>query len=79
MIHNPVIPGFNPDPSITYDGERYIIATSTFEYYPGVSLYTSRDLSSWAYASSVMTSENGFSLHGARNSSGLYAATIRTA
>ena len=77
MIHNPVIPGFNPDPSITYDGERYIIATSTFEYYPGVSLYTSRDLSSWAYASSVMTSENGFSLHGARNSSGLYAATIR--
>ena len=77
MIHNPIISGFNPDPSITYDGKRYIIATSTFEYYPGVSLYTSEDLSEWKYETSVMTSGNGFALSGARNSSGLYAATIR--
>ena len=77
MIHNPIIPGFNPDPSITFDGKQYIIATSTFEYYPGVSLYTSRDLSQWRYKSSVLTTENGFNLSGARNSSGIYAATIR--
>ena len=77
MIHNPIIPGFNPDPSITFDGKRYIIATSTFEYYPGVALYTSSDLSSWKYETSVMTSSNGFSLEGVKNSSGLYAATIR--
>ncbi len=77
MIHNPIIPGFNPDPSITFDGKRYIIATSTFEYYPGIALYTSEDLSVWKYETSVMTSANGFSLRGVKNSSGLYAATIR--
>ena len=77
MIHNPIIPGFNPDPSITFDGKQYIIATSTFEYYPGVALYTSHDLSSWKYHSSVMTSANGFSLSGSRNSGGIYAPTIR--
>ena len=77
MIHNPIIRGFNPDPSITFDGKKYIIATSTFEYYPGVALYTSEDLCSWKYETSVMTSRNGFSLLGAKNSSGLYAATIR--
>ena len=77
MIYNPIIRGFNPDPSITFDGENYIIATSTFEYYPGVSLYVSKDLKRWDYHSSVLRSENGFSLSGVRNSSGIYAPTIR--
>ena len=77
MIHNPIIRGFNPDPSIAFDGERYIIAVSTFEYYPGIALYTSEDLSDWRYETSVMTDANGFSLEGVKNSSGLYAATIR--
>ena len=77
MIHNPIIPGFNPDPSITFDGEKYIIAVSTFEYYPGVALYTSSDLSKWTYECSVMTEDNGFALHGVKNSSGIYAPTIR--
>ncbi len=77
MIHNPIIRGFNPDPSITFDGKRYIIAVSTFEYYPGVALYVSDDLSRWSYASSVLTEENGFSLKGLKNSSGVYAPAIR--
>ena len=77
MIHNPIIRGFNPDPSIAFDGERYIIAVSTFEYYPGIALYTSEDLPDWRYETSVMTDANGFSLEGVKNSSGLYAATIR--
>lgn len=77
MIHNPIIRGFNPDPSITYDGERYVIAVSTFEYYPGIALYTSPDLSSWEYAGSALTEENGFSFSGCRNSSGIYAPAIR--
>ena len=36
MIRNPILPGFNPDPSICRAGEEYFIATSTFEWYPGV-------------------------------------------
>ena len=35
MIRNPILPGFNPDPSICRVGVDYYIATSTFEWYPG--------------------------------------------
>ena len=41
MIQNPILPGFNPDPSIVRVGDDYYIATSTFEWYPGCLLYTS--------------------------------------
>ena len=46
-IRNPILPGFNPDPSIWRVGEDYYIATSTFEWYPGVQIHHSRDLQNW--------------------------------
>ena len=36
MIRNPVLPGFSPDPSICRVGDNDHIATSTFEWHPGV-------------------------------------------
>ena len=39
-IHNPILRGFHPDPSIIRVGEDYYIATSTFEWWPGVRLQT---------------------------------------
>ena len=47
MIHNPILPGFNPDPSIIRVGSDYYIATSTFEWFPGVQIYHSTDLVNW--------------------------------
>jgi len=47
MIRNPVLPGFNPDPSILRVGTDYYIATSTFEWYPGVRFHHSTDLVQW--------------------------------
>ena len=47
MIHNPILPGFNPDPSILRVGEDYYIATSTFLWQPGVRLFHSTDLANW--------------------------------
>ena len=44
MIINPILPGFNPDPSIFRVGPDYYIATSTFEWYPGVQIHHSTDL-----------------------------------
>ena len=41
MIRNPILPGFNPDPSICRVGDDYYIATSTFEWYPGVQIHHS--------------------------------------
>lgn len=47
VIHNPVLPGFNPDPSFCRVGEDYYLATSTFEWFPGVQIHHSRGLVSW--------------------------------
>ena len=41
---NPIIPGFNPDPSVVRVGGDYFVATSTFEFYPAVPIYHSTDL-----------------------------------
>lgn len=41
---NPIIPGFYPDPSICRVDSDYYIVNSTFEYFPGVPLFHSRDL-----------------------------------
>ena len=43
-ITNPILPGFNPDPSILRVGDTYYIATSTFEWFPGVQIHASKDL-----------------------------------
>ena len=46
-IENPVLPGFHPDPSICRVGDEFYLATSTFEWFPGVMIYSSRDLATW--------------------------------
>ena len=50
MIRNPVLPGFNPDPSIFRVGDEYYIATSTFVWQPGIRLFHSTDLANWTLA-----------------------------
>ena len=47
MIDNPVLPGFNPDPSIVRVGDDYYIATSTMVWQPGIRLFHSTDLANW--------------------------------
>src|SRR5690606_20191785 len=47
IVRNPVLKGFHPDPSILRVGDDYYIATSTFEWYPGVAISHSRDLVHW--------------------------------
>jgi xylan 1,4-beta-xylosidase len=39
------VPGFNPDPSIQRVGDDYFLVTSSFEWFPGVPIYHSKDLS----------------------------------
>lgn len=47
MIQNPVLSGFHPDPSILRVKDDYYIATSTFEWFPGVQINHSKDLVHW--------------------------------
>jgi len=47
VIRSPILPGSHPDPSLVRVGDDYYLATSTFEWCPGVRLHTSRDLVTW--------------------------------
>ena len=59
---NPVIPGFHPDPSICRVGNDYYLVNSSFEYFPGVPLFHSRDLVNWEQTGHVLTRESQLSI-----------------
>lgn len=77
MFRNPIITGFNPDPSICYADGTYYIVTSTFEYFPGVTIWESKDLMNWTYCDSVLKTARHLDLDKSPDSLGLYAATLR--
>ena len=74
---NPIIPGFFPDPSICRVGEDYYLVNSSFEFFPGVPLWHSRDLVNWEQLGYVLIRESQLPLANAWTSGGIYAPTIR--
>ncbi|WP_159520390.1 glycoside hydrolase family 43 protein [Sunxiuqinia indica] len=74
---NPIIPGFNPDPSICKAGNNYYLVTSSFEYFPGIPIYHSNDLVSWKMVGHVLNRESQINMEGYPASEGVYAPTIR--
>jgi alpha-N-arabinofuranosidase len=80
IYHNPIISGFHPDPSICRVGDDYYLITSSFEYFPGIPIFHSRDLVNWKQLGHVLTRPSQLPL--ARkdhypSSLGIYAPTIR--
>ncbi len=76
-MNNPLIPGFNPDPSIVaVDGEYYVV-TSTFEYLPGIPVYRSTDLVTWEHIGNVATRPEQVEVGEAMTGLGVWAPTIR--
>lgn len=76
MIHNPILRGFNPDPSIVRVGDDYYIATSTFEWYPGVQIHHSRDLVHWRLLTRPLTRASQLNMLGAPDSCGVWAPCL---
>lgn len=76
-FRNPVIPGFHPDPSVIRVGETFYLATSSFEFFPGVPIFRSRDLVHWQQIGNVLTRDSQLPLREARPSGGIYAPTLR--
>lgn len=76
MIVNPVLPGFNPDPSFLRVGEDYYIATSTFEWYPGVCIYHSRDLVNWDLVARPLNRAALLDMRGNPDSCGIWAPCL---
>ena len=58
MHSNPILSGFNPDPSIVSTPDGYYVATSSFEYLPGLPIYHSKDLENWELVGHVATRED---------------------
>jgi xylan 1,4-beta-xylosidase len=76
MIVNPILPGFNPDPSICRVGEDYYIATSTFEWYPGVQIHHSRDLVNWRLVKRPLDRASQLDMRGNPDSCGIWAPCL---
>ncbi|MFZ5963684.1 glycoside hydrolase family 43 protein [Thalassococcus sp. BH17M4-6] len=75
-ISNPILPGFNPDPSIVRVGDDYYIATSTFEWYPGVQIHHSRDLKNWRLVTRPLTRAAQLDMRGDPDSGGVWAPCL---
>ncbi|KQW46220.1 MULTISPECIES: glycoside hydrolase family 43 protein [unclassified Roseateles] len=76
MITNPILPGFHADPSICRVGDDYYIATSTFEWWPGVRIHHSRDLKHWRHHSYACTRKSQLDLTGHPDSAGVWAPCL---
>ncbi|MCO6048947.1 glycoside hydrolase family 43 protein [Mesorhizobium sp. RP14(2022)] len=75
-IRNPILRGFNPDPSICRVGEDYFIATSTFEWYPGVQIHHSRDLANWTLLCRPLSRAAQLDMRGNPDSGGIWAPCL---
>lgn len=75
-VRNPVLKGFNPDPSLLRVGEDYYIATSTFEWFPGVCIYHSKNLINWEIASYALTDDKLVDMTGLDMSCGIWAPNL---
>ncbi len=76
VIRNPILRGFNPDPSIVRVGDDYYIAVSTFEWFPGVQIHHSRDLANWRLLSRPLTRASQLNMLGDPDGCGLWAPCL---
>jgi xylan 1,4-beta-xylosidase len=75
-IDNPVLPGSNPDPSLLRVGDDYYLATSTFQWFPGIRLHHSRDLSRWRLVGHVIDRPGPIDLSAVPDSGGIWAPNL---
>lgn len=73
---NPFLPGFHPDPSVCRVGDDYYVATSTFEWYPGVLIYRSKDLCDWQLVARPLDRADLLDLRGVPDSCGVWAPCL---
>jgi len=76
IIRNPILPGFNPDPSILRVGDDYYIATSTFEWFPGVQIHHSEDLANWELITRPLNRKSQLDMRGDPDSCGIWAPCL---
>ena len=75
-IRNPILPGFNPDPCICRKGDDYYLAVSTFEWFPAIPVYHSRDLKHWELLTHILTDDERVNLKNLPSAKGLWAPCL---
>lgn len=75
-VMNPILKGFNPDPSICRVGDDYYIATSTFQWYPGVQIHHSTDLKNWRLLTRPLRRDSQLNMLGEFPSCGIWAPCL---
>ena len=76
MIQNPILPGFNPDPSIIRVKDDYYVVTSSFEWLPGLALYHSKDLVHWHQVANLLKNKKQIDMTGEKPSRGVWAPAL---
>jgi len=73
---NPILPGFQPDPSIVRVGNEFYLVNSTFGWFPGIPVYHSRDLVHWRQIGNAIDRPGMLDLHGLGVERGVFAPAI---
>lgn len=76
MLKNPILPGFNPDPCICRKGDDYYMAVSTFEWFPGIPIYHSKDMKNWELYTHVLTDDEQVDLKKLPSAKGIWAPCL---
>lgn len=76
QYYNPILAGFYPDPSICRAGDTFYLVNSSFTFFPGVPLSTSKDLVNWTAVGHVLDRESQVPLKGQHVSGGIFAPAI---
>ncbi len=74
---NPILPGWNPDPTILRVGDDYFISTSTFEYFPGHPIYHSKNLVDWTLVGHALNRPSQLHLYGTPSDAGRLPDLLR--
>lgn len=76
MIKNPILPGFHPDPCICKKGDDYYLAVSSFEWFPGIPVYHSKDLKNWELYTHILTDDQAVDLKKLPSAKGIWAPCL---
>ncbi|KAI9044349.1 glycoside hydrolase family 43 protein [Aspergillus affinis] len=77
MYTNPILPGFNPDPSIIRVDDSFYLVTSSFEYFPAAPIYHSTDLIQWKLIGHALTRPSQLQVQTPEPGGGVWATTLR--
>ncbi|QWT87030.1 glycoside hydrolase family 43 protein [Chryseobacterium cucumeris] len=76
-FYSPILQGCYPDPSITRKGEDYYLVNSSFSMFPGVPIFTSKDLVNWKQVGHVLDRPSQLKVENSGVSHGIYAPDIK--